>query len=150
MDTLTTEQRSKNMSKIRSKDSKPEITVRKMLFKEGFRFRLHDKKLPGKPDIVLKKYKTVIFVHGCFWHQHEGCKRANMPKSNLEYWVPKIERNVQRDEEHTEKLKNAGWNVIVIWECEVKNIEKLKDIFNSIKQIQPLNPTYRNSWHQET
>ena len=128
MDTLTPEQRSINMSKIRSKDSKPEITVRKMLFKEGFRFRIHDKKLPGKPDIVLKKYKTVIFVHGCFWHQHENCKRANMPKSNIEYWAPKIERNVQRDKEHAETLKEKGWQVIVVWECELKNKnnEKLK------------------------
>jgi len=92
----------------------------------GYRFRLHKKNLPGKPDIVLKKYKTVIFVHGCFWHQHEKCKRSNIPKSNISYWKPKLEKNTQRDRAHKKDLKKLGWKTIVIWECEVKLLDKLK------------------------
>ena len=126
-DHLTKSERSKNMAAIRSKNSAPEVAVRKLLFSEGFRFRIHDKKLPGKPDIVLKKYRTVIFVHGCFWHQHENCKRANMPKSNLDYWAPKIMRNVVRDKEHSKTLKEKSWQAIVVWECETKDKERLKN-----------------------
>jgi DNA mismatch endonuclease, patch repair protein len=124
-DNLTVEQRKKNMSAIKSRHTKPEIIVRSMLHRLGFRFRLHNKKLPGKPDIILPKYKTVIFVHGCFWHQHKGCKRSTIPKSNTNYWIPKLTGNVKRDVQHKSDLKNAGWNVAVVWECETKDTEKL-------------------------
>jgi len=132
MDSFTPEKRSEIMSKIRSKDTGPEFIVRKLLHKLGYRFRIHSKNLPGKPDIVLKKHNTVIFVNGCFWHHHEGCKRSNWPKSNKDYWIPKIKRTIQRDSESLKKLVNLGWNVIVIWECETKKTEKL---FESIKKV---------------
>lgn len=129
-DTVTKEQRSRNMSLIRSNETKPEVFVRSVLHHLGFRFRKNVKTLPGKPDIVLPKYKTVIFVHGCFWHQHEGCKRSTIPKSNIDYWIPKLKGNVKRDKEHRKHLEELGWNVAVIWECEAKTenavAEKLK------------------------
>lgn len=118
---LTPEQRSWNMSRVRSSDTKPEKIVRSWLHINGWRFRLHDKVLPGSPDIVMKKYCTVIFVHGCFWHSHEGCGRATIPKTNREFWEKKLKRNVQRDKKVREQLAQLGWRVIVIWECEVKN-----------------------------
>jgi len=127
-DHLTKKKRSWNMSRIRAKNTKPEIIVRSFLHRNGFRFRLHRKDLPGKPDIVLKKYNTVIFVHGCFWHQHEGCKRASIPDTNKEYWVPKLEKNKKRFEEVKKNLDELGWNVAVIWECETKNKNKLREI----------------------
>lgn len=108
-DHLTKEKRSWNMSRIRSKNTKPEIIVRSLLHRAGYRFRLHRKDLPGKPDIVLPKYKTVIFVHGCFWHRHKGCKRSNIPKSNKEYWIPKIQKNTKRDKIHYKSLIKDGW-----------------------------------------
>ncbi|RUS48859.1 very short patch repair endonuclease [Cohnella sp. AR92] len=120
VDTLTTEQRSKMMSKIKAKNTMPEMTVRKYLHSKGFRYRLHDKKLPGKPDIILPKYKTAIFIHGCFWHAHEGCKYYRPPKSNTEYWMKKIEGNVLRDQKKQGALQDMGWKVIVVWECELK------------------------------
>jgi len=125
MDTVSKEVRSRNMSAIRSKNTKPESVVRSLLFALGYRYRLHRKDLPGKPDIILKKYNTVIFVHGCFWHQHKKCKRANIPKSNKKYWIPKLERNVKRDRSHNTKLKKQGWKVLVIWECEIKDSERM-------------------------
>lgn len=112
--------RSYNMSRIRGKDTKPEIIVRKFLHSEGFRYRLHDKKLPGKPDIVLKKYKTVIFIHGCFWHGHKGCKYFVVPKTRTEFWLNKIETNRSNDQKYDELLKQSGWRVYTIWECELK------------------------------
>ncbi|WP_255654307.1 very short patch repair endonuclease [Cohnella sp. REN36] len=108
------------MSKIRSKNTVPEMTVRRYLHSRGFRYRLHDKKLPGKPDLILPKYKTAIFVHGCFWHAHEGCKYYRAPKSNTDYWSKKIGNNISRDQLHQQKLRQMGWNVIVVWECELK------------------------------
>lgn len=117
--------RSEIMSHIRSKNTKPEVTLRKALFAEGFRYRINDKRLAGKPDIVLPKYKTVIFVHGCFWHGHEGCRYANMPKTNVEYWAEKIKRNKKRDQTELEALSSDGWHVIVVWECEIKTKERL-------------------------
>lgn len=118
-DTISQEKRSWNMSRIRSKDTAAEVKVRKYLFSQGFRYRKNVAKLPGKPDIVLLKYKTVIFVHGCFWHRHEGCKRATTPKSRQEYWLPKFKRNIENDRNYVEELQTAGWKVIVIWECEI-------------------------------
>ena len=135
-DHLTKEKRSWNMSSIRSKNTKPEIFVRSLLHRMGYRFRLHRKDLPGKPDILLPKYKTVIFVHGCFWHGHKGCKRSNIPKSNQEYWIPKINRNIQRDKEHYKQLKKIGWQAIILWECQCKritDIERTLQKFNLIK-----------------
>lgn len=108
------------MSRIRSKDTKPEELVRKYLFSKGFRYRKNDVRLPGKPDIVLPKYKTVIFVNGCFWHGHQGCRYFVWPKNNAEFWKKKIGDNIQRDDKICSLLKELGWNVIVIWECELK------------------------------
>lgn len=127
--------RSYTMSRIRSKDTKPEILVRKYLFSKGFRFRKNDKRYPGKPDIVLPKYKTVIFINGCFWHKHENCKYFAFPKSNLNYWEPKLSKNVLRDQINYSKLTDMGWKVIVIWECELKkNIfeDTMRRIISSI------------------
>lgn len=136
-DNHTKEVRSMNMSHIRSKDTKPEEIVRKYLFSRGLRYRKNVRTLPGKPDIVLKKYKTVIFVNGCFWHMHD-CGRFVMPLSNTEYWKKKIYRNVERDKNNTMQLKELGWNVLVIWECQLKrktaeiSLEKLyKEIINT-------------------
>lgn len=112
--------RSYNMSRIRSVNTKPEEIVRKHLFSKGFRYRKNDKRLPGKPDIVLPKYKTVIFVHGCFWHSHAGCPDFVQPKSNQDYWQAKLERNRSRDSENITLLHTGGWRVIIVWECELK------------------------------
>ncbi|MCW1432016.1 very short patch repair endonuclease [Novosphingobium sp. JCM 18896] len=124
VDTLTPAQRSERMSRIRSRDTKPEVALRRELHRLGFRFRLHGKHLAGKPDIVLPKYRTVIFVHGCFWHRHQGCKVATTPKSNTEFWIEKFNRNVERDGRNLEQLRNEGWNVIVVWECEINTPPK--------------------------
>ena len=121
------EQRSRNMSAIKSKNTKPEIKVRKILHSMGYRFRLHSKDLPGSPDIVLPKYKTVIFVHGCFWHRHENCKYASNPKTRKEFWNKKFTENKKRDSKIQEKIKILDWRSVVIWECETKNIENLRD-----------------------
>jgi len=135
-DNLTKEKRSWNMSRIRGKNTKPEIAVRKMLHAAGFRFRLHVRKLPGKPDIVLPKWKTAIFVHGCFWHRHEGCVRCTTPTNNREYWIEKFRRNMERDEQHRDALVTLGWNVIVIWECNVKTPNDLVNkIVQKIKKV---------------
>lgn len=123
-DNRTKETRSYNMSRIRAVNNKPEEKVRKYLFSCGFRYRKNDRRLPGCPDIVLPKYKTVIFINGCFWHKHD-CPRFVWPSTNQEYWIPKIQRNAERDYSNTLQLKAAGWNVITVWECELK-----KDVFS--------------------
>lgn len=115
------------MSKIRGKDSKPELIIRKFLFSKGFRFRINDVRYLGKPDIVLPKYRTIIFVNGCFWHNHENCRRAQLPKTNTEFWLEKIKENVERDSKNISLLKREGWNVIVIWECEILTKQKRKN-----------------------
>lgn len=120
MDTLSPEKRSWNMSRIRGKNTKPELAVRSMLHRLGYRFRIADKTLPGKPDIVLPRYRAVVFVHGCFWHRHPGCKYAYTPKSRCEFWSQKFEANILRDETNLSLLKKAGWLPIVVWECEIK------------------------------
>lgn len=112
--------RSYNMSRIRSKNTKPEILVRKFLFAKGFRYKLHDKTLLGKPDLVFPKYKTVVFIHGCFWHGHEGCKYFVIPKTRRKWWVEKINRNKQLDGENSKKLKKLGWKIITIFECKLR------------------------------
>ncbi len=118
-DNLTKEQRSKNMSRIRSKNTKPEMIVRKKLHSLGYRYSLHKKELPGKPDLYLKKYHLAIFVHGCFWHQH-GCEKTSKPKSNKSYWIEKLKKNVSKDKNNKKKLLDMGFNVLTIWECEIK------------------------------
>jgi DNA mismatch endonuclease (patch repair protein) len=112
---------------VRKKDTKPELAVRKLLHALGFRFRLHSRELPGSPDIVLPRYKAVIFVHGCFWHQHARCRHANVPQSRPEYWVPKLARNVQRDKTSQIALKTAGWRILVLWECELRDKGLLRE-----------------------
>lgn len=119
-DKISPERRSLNMAAIKSRNTKPEIAVRKLLHASGFRFRLHRKDLPGRPDIVLPRYKTAVFVHGCFWHQHEGCKLASKPSSRQEYWKAKFDRNAERDKNSFRTLTELGWQVVVIWECEVR------------------------------
>lgn len=122
MDRLTPEQRSQNMSRIRNKNTRPEKIVRSVLHLLGFRFRLHRRDLPGTPDIVLPGRKAVIFVHGCFWHQHKGCKDSGIPKTNAELWETKLNKNVARDKKNTAALKQLGWKVLEIWECETENL----------------------------
>ena len=126
MDSLSPQHRSWNMSRIKGKDTKPELTVRSILHQNGYRFRLHRKDLPGKPDIVLPRYKKIILVHGCFWHRHPGCKFAYSPKSRVEFWTNKFKDNVKRDSEVQTALKDLGWDVHVIWECETKKMPVLE------------------------
>ncbi|WP_307343902.1 very short patch repair endonuclease [Caldalkalibacillus uzonensis] len=122
------EKRSEIMSNIKNQNTKPELLIRSLLHKMGYRFRLHRKDLPGRPDLVLPKYKTVIFIHGCFWHQHPNCKKATIPKRNREFWLKKLTRNMERDQQVIEELESMGWNIIIIWECQVKkNIKEVMD-----------------------
>lgn len=123
-DPLTPEQRHKCMSSIRAKDTKPEMMVRRYLHSRGFRYRLNVRRLPGTPDIVLRKYRTVIFIHGCFWHGHEGCSLYVAPKSNTQYWTEKIARNAERDTIARARLHQLGWHTIVLWECQLKPRER--------------------------
>lgn len=129
---MTSEQRSRCMAAIKGKDTKPEMIVRKYLFSRGLRFRVQVRKLPGNPDIVLPKYKTVIFVNGCFWHGHVGCKYFRLPKSNVEFWKEKIERNIERDRESMQALLDLGWKVIRVWECELRNKANREETLNKI------------------
>lgn len=126
MDTLSKEERSIRMSKIRGRDTKPELVVRKLLFRLGYRYRLSVKGLPGKPDIVFKGRRKIIFVHGCFWHQHAGCKIAHIPKSRQTYWAEKFSQNIARDAQNEQLLREAGWDVFTVWECETKDADVLR------------------------
>src|SRR3990170_4807107 len=136
-DVFTQKKRSEIMSRISSKHTSPEIAVRKALYSLGFRYRLHDKKLPGKPDIVIKQAKTAIFVNGCFWHQHKGCRRQSVPKSNLKYWKRKLRTNIEKQKEDIRKLKKLGWKIFIVWECEAKReaglVKKVNKIYEKIK-----------------
>ena len=136
-DVHSPEKRSYNMSRIHAKGTKPEETVRKYLFSKGFRYRKNDPRLPGKPDIVLPKYKTVIFVNGCFWHRHEGCKYFVWPKNNAEFWRKKIMSNVERDNRNYSELKEKGGSIVVIWECELKDrrSETLSSVVESLELL---------------
>ena len=136
MDVHSKETRSFNMSRIKGKNTKPEILVRKYLFSQGLRYRLYSKKLPGRPDIVLQKYHTVIFIHGCFWHGHEGCRYFVVPKTRTEWWLNKINTNRENDRKNCELLKEMKWNVITVWECSLKKKKQestLNNILNMIK-----------------
>ena len=136
-DNRTPSQRSYIMSRIKSTNTKPEELVRKYLFSKGFRYRKNVKRLPGKPDIVLPKYRTVVFVNGCFWHKHD-CSNFKWPKSNLDYWIPKIENNAKRDVEHYDNLSNEGWKVLIIWECELKKKNMEQNLEKLIKEIKTM------------
>ena len=131
-DNLSSEHRSWNMSRNRGKDTKIEVQVRSWLFSKGFRFRKNDNRYPWKPDIVLPKYKAVIFINGCFWHRHEGCKYATTPKTNIEYWEKKFQRNVKNDRLHQQELEEMGWRVIVLWECQLNK----KEFFNTMEIVE--------------
>lgn len=122
-DTLSPAERSEVMRRVRSKDTKPEVFVRSVLHRMGYRFRLHRKDLPGNPDIVLPKHRTAVFIHGCFWHQHPGCRKATVPQNNRDYWERKLSRNVERDALSVRALEEAGWRVVILWECEIPRDE---------------------------
>ena len=128
MDIFSPTKRSSVMACVHSKDTTPELTVRRYLHNLGYRFRLHRKDLPGKPDIVLPKYHSVIFIHGCFWHRHEGCKRASFPATNQEFWSKKFDNNIKRDEKNIQALLTLGWRVTIIWECEIKNMKYIEKV----------------------
>lgn len=125
-DTISTEKRSYVMSLVKGKNTRPEMLVRRMVHAAGFRYRLHDAKLPGKPDLVFSRKRKVIFVHGCFWHRHEGCALNRIPKSNQDFWLPKLEGNKTRDEINIRKLHAAGWETLVVWECELRQLNTLE------------------------
>ena len=133
-DVLSKEQRKRCMSNVKGKNTKPEIMVRKYLFEHGYRYRLHRKDLPGKPDIVLPKYKTAIFINGCFWHGHKDCKYFTLPETNTEFWKSKIDSNIKRDKESHDELSKLGWKVIDIWQCNLKK-DKTLTLENLIKSI---------------
>lgn len=135
VDSLTPAQRSARMARIRGKDTAPEVTLRRGLHKLGFRYRLHNQLLPGRPDIVLPFYKTVVLVHGCFWHRHQGCKVANTPKSNVEFWQAKFTRNVERDLATSQRLMELGWQVIVVWECELNTPTKAQPTIERVAAL---------------
>lgn len=134
VDRISEEKRSWNMSQIKGSNTKPEIAVRSYLHRQGLRFRVNDKKLPGKPDIVLKKYSTVVFVDGCFWHRHIDCRFAYTPKSKMKFWESKFEKNIERDKQVNKLLKDLSWDVVRIWECETNDPEKITKIITKIRK----------------
>ncbi|MHB1687810.1 MAG: very short patch repair endonuclease [Ignavibacteriaceae bacterium] len=133
MDIWDKEKRSDVMRKIKGKNTKPELILRSALFKQGYRFRIHKKDLPGKPDVFLPKYKTIIFVHGCFWHYHKNCPEGRIPSTNSKFWKEKLEKNVVKDKRHNSQLRKLGWKVIIVWECEVE--KKLEKILKKIESV---------------
>jgi len=138
VDNLSKEERSRVMALVKQKDTRPEMTVRSFLHRRGLRYRLHDKRLPGKPDMVFPKYKTVVFVHGCFWHGHSDpdCKLARTPKSNVKFWKDKVSGNQERDKRNVEQLQKMGWRVLLIWECQIGNKNLLEDLVVAIRKGQ--------------
>ena len=134
-DVLSKEQRKRCMSHVRGKDTKPEVMVRQFLFAQGFRYRLYRKDLPGKPDIVLPKYRTVIFINGCFWHGHTGCKYATIPEANHDFWLAKISGTIERDKSNHAKLFELGWKVIEIWQCELKPKFREQTLYNLLTEL---------------
>lgn len=148
-DVMTPEQRSRCMAAIKGKDTKPEMIVRKYLFSRGLRYRVNNRKLPGSPDIVLKKYKTVVFIDGCFWHGHEGCKYYRLPRTNVDFWRHKIAMNIARDYANSIDLRLSGWNVIRVWECDIKTKVKreatLESLYQEIVGTEHKSNTYKSS-----
>lgn len=139
MDKISSKDRSLTMKKVHSKDTTPEKLVRSFLFSKGLRFRKNDKRYPGHPDIVLPKYKAIVFVNGCFWHLHDNCKRYVIPKTNTGYWLPKLKKNKVRDQENISKLKAMGWHVFIVWECELiksKRNDTLEKLYNEIVSVE--------------
>jgi DNA mismatch endonuclease (patch repair protein) len=136
-DVFSKEQRSRVMAKVRGENTSPEMAVRSLIHRMGYRYRLHRKDLPGKPDIVLPRHKKIIFVHGCFWHQHAGCKAADRPASNTEYWTKKLDRNIERDKSNQQKLEELGWQVLVVWECQIKDRAALTQRLSAFLSEQP-------------
>lgn len=134
-DVHTNTQRSYNMSRIKGKNTKPEMLVRKFLHTQGFRYKLHDKTLPGKPDLVLPKYKTVIFIHGCFWHGHRNCKYFTIPKTRTEWWTEKINKNIANDVKAVKLLKKEGWKIITVWECKLKPAKQENTLAALLKKL---------------
>lgn len=131
-DVFTDEKRREIMSRIHSKDTKPELLIRSELHKLGFRFRLHNKNLPGSPDIVLNKFRTVIFINGCFWHGHKNCKYSSLPKTNSQFWKEKILKNIERDKIAKKQLRSQGWHIITVWTCQLRNSIKVNTAINKI------------------
>jgi len=131
MDKLTPRRRSDNMRQIRSKDTSPELAVRRLIFAMGFRYRLHSKDLPGKPDLVFRGKRKVIFVHGCFWHCHQACREGRIPATRQDYWRDKLAKNTARDSEHQRKLVGMGWSCLIVWECELRDMQKLASIISA-------------------
>ncbi|MGJ7605277.1 very short patch repair endonuclease [Variovorax sp. LT1R20] len=139
-DFLSKDERSIRMARIRGKDTRPELALRRELHKAGLRFRLHDKKLPGRPDLVFHRYRSIVFVNGCFWHRHENCKVASTPKTNIDFWLEKFEKNVARDKKNIASLEGQGWRVFLVWECELspKNLlETTQKIAERIRENAP-------------
>lgn len=129
-DHLTPQERSRNMSRVKGRDTKPEMLVRSIVHRLGYRFRLHGKKLPGRPDVVLPRHRKVIFVHGCFWHGHPGCRRAARPSTNRFFWDKKIDSNIERDAKNLSSLREEGWDVLVVWECETRDLVALRELLS--------------------
>ena len=142
-DFLTTEERSTRRARIHSASTKPELKLRHALWHQGFRYRVNDKRLPGRPDIVLPKYRTVVFVHGCFWHGHKDCLTSHIPETNTDYWTAKITRNQERDQEVWRKLEAKGWSVIIVWECQLKKANFEETIDRVADEIVRNGETYR-------
>jgi len=138
MDNVNKTKRSENMRRIKSKNTKCELLFRKEIYRIGYRYRIHYKHLPGKPDIYLSKYKIAIFIHGCFWHLHEGCSRGNLPKTNTDYWLPKLAKNKENDEKNIKKLNELGIRVFIVWECEMSQIDSVIQRFKDFIQSQEL------------
>lgn len=140
VDTISPEYRSEIMSRVRAKDTKPEMVVRRMLHAAGYRYRLHARDLPGKPDLVFPGRRKVVFINGCFWHRHRGCALARLPKSRTEFWTEKLERNRERDERNVEALREQGWEVLTVWECEVRDPATLMPRVVAFLEQQPVPP----------
>ena len=147
MDNISKEERSRVMGLVKQKNTRPEMAVRSFLHKHGFRFRLHDKSLSGKPDIVLPKCRAVVFVHGCFWHGHKAttCKLARMPKSRVRFWKTKILSNARRDRANAQKLKAVGWNVLVVWECEIDSVVHMSTLLEQLRQLSVADNTIKTN-----
>ena len=144
-DNHTPEQRHRNMAAVHSASTKPELKLRRALWRQGFRYWINDKRLPGRPDIVLPKYRTVLFVHGCFWHGHKGCKNYTIPKTNTKFWTAKVARNQARDQDVWRKLEAKGWSVIIVWECELKKATLEDTVYKVSQEIARNGQLYREA-----